>query len=242
MSLYDKMLSKNFNDGLFSRTNIINTLHYIPDQLPHKYQPQYAVMELKFSSNNIPYGMYWLEYMDPLHRYLISYYIKWRKNNKDEKDNLLPFFLWLRNIGNQKYKSVMYLTKENLEQHLVYNYDKKIYYVHNSQPCSYNREQTFLFIIDLYTNIYILKENVYNHHSSISWCKPVLGSGNITINNGIITAISFYCGHYLPSLSNGLQSLKIFMNKNIFLPRYMNVTYYEKRKKTSTLEKLIPLL
>lgn len=193
--------------------------------------------------NNITYslkmheywGAFWLESIDPCHRRLAHYYVIWKEQNPECKD-YLPFFLWLEmQYIPPSILSVKYLNEKERAMFEATIENGKIISKQSKALISTGSVVKYIYIITLDEQLYIAPWGNTIWHTSFSCGKPVLGSGLLTIENGIITGISFESGHYLPSIEQGYRSLNWFQNHDVFIENPLQITYFLNRKKYTIL-------
>lgn len=193
--------------------------------------------------NNVTYslkmheywGAFWLESIDPCHRRLAHYYMIWKRQNPECED-YLPFFLWLeKQYVPPSILSVRYLNEKERVMFEAMVENGKIISKQSGLPISTATATKYIYIITLDEQLYIAPWGNAIWHTSFSCGKPVLGSGLLILENGIITGISFESGHYLPSIEQGFQSLNWFQNHSVVIEKTLQITYFLNRKKYTTL-------
>lgn len=141
------------------------------------------------------WGLFWLEAIDPCHRFLTKHYMDWEKEKTQ-----IPFFIWLesREISFESIQ-VDYLEEESLNNHeliiengFLKKKDKKL-----ANLCDDSKE--FIYALSLDKKLFVIESGNRIRHTSLTQGKPVLGAGSIKIKNGIITFIDAESGHYQPT-------------------------------------------
>lgn len=231
---YLSELKKNFDNNNFDY-EYLREYHTDLSGLSSTHKPLYLCNKRMYDSLNGQYwGEYWIETIDPVHRQLTTFHDLWKKE-KVNKPNLPLFFLWLeeQNLS----KDVLYLNFMNeleLAKQTVFVKDGLLYFNvsgRNELVDFCDKSHEYIFNVDLKGNLIVVPASKTIHHVSMSHGKPLLGCGNMLICKGVIKAIELESGHYLPSIENGLQILKIFKEKNIPLNPATLFTYYHNHEK-----------
>ena len=194
---------------------------------PSGYNLQYVFLGRKKLGSKW-FGEYWLEAMDPDHRYLLPWLMAFEQEYGEPTDTLIPFFNWLHQQAIPKDSPrVHYLRHLELEKTIVVPSKETLQYRLSSEICNPNQRNDYLFVIDLNQNLMLLPETEIYHHSSLSHCRPTLGSGMICLDHGRIAEIAFYCGHYLPTKQDGKQACQILLNNGFIIQDDVNIRYFE---------------
>jgi hypothetical protein len=198
--------------------------------------PRYIAMPLR---NNGSYslkmkefwGNFWLESVDPCHRRLADYYRFWQSTSP-QVSNYLSFFLWLETEPVPKYVPVVrYFTKDECEKRQVVVRDGCLMKVATGEFLTTSLQSRNLFVIDLQKRLFVETWGDGIWHTSLTAGKPVLGAGLLHAENGVIKRICFESGHYLPSLSQGYQAIKILLEQNASFVDPIEIIYFDKRNK-----------
>jgi len=178
-------------------------------------------------------GMYWGEYsieiLDPCHRQLTTYHDRWvelKKNNS----TIPPFFFWLE--GENLSRNIPYVIYLNSEERMKLKTcaDSGLLRYEQTEAlvdCHPENEE-YIFIIDLNEDLYITEGSEHISHTSLSHGMSVLGAGNIRVKNGIVESLGFVSGHYLPTISDGVQMIEILIEKNIPFSKNSKIVYFHK--------------
>ncbi|XP_027925559.1 IQ domain-containing protein IQM4-like [Vigna unguiculata] len=159
---------------------------------------------------------YWLEAIDPRHRYghnLHFYYEVWFRSQSDQ-----PFFYWL-DVGDGKKVDLKACPRENLQNQcikylgpkereayevivengrLVYRESKNL--VHTTE------ESKWIFVLSLSRILYVGQKNKgHFQHSSFLAGGATIASGRLVVDHGILQAIWPYSGHYRPTEKNFME-------------------------------------
>lgn len=176
-------------------------------------------------------GMYWgehlLEILDPCHRQLTTYHDRWLELKKNSPA-FPSFFFWLEGENLSKdIPYVVYLDSEEKQKMKVCSESGLLHYKQTGSivDCSIEGKE-YIFVIDLNEDVYIAEDSKHISHTSLSRGMPVLGAGNILVKNGIVQSIGFVSGHYLPEISDGVQIVKILIEKNVPFSKDSMVTYF----------------
>lgn len=170
------------------------------------------------------WGEFWLETADPCHRRLGNLYHHWLSTQPESK-SYLSFFLWLETQWIDKHIPIVrYFDDRELEEcRLTVNNGLLV----GKNPLAKRN----LFVIDLNAELFAVPGGERIWHSSLSRGRPVLGSGFMDIENGVIVRVSFESGHYQPSLESGYHTLQILREKGVPLAEPFEICYFEDRKK-----------
>lgn len=197
----------------------------------------FLVNERRYDSKlRIYWGEYFLEVIDPCHRFLTSYYDLWLETNPLNKD-YFPFFMWLEDQNvNFELTAVRYFTNVEKDQCEVIVKGGKLVKKMTGEVLSCCQEdQEYLFIIDLDERIYIAKGSKEVRHTSLSYGKPVLAAGNIIVKQGIICRLGLESGHYQPNISNGLQLLNMLLDHSAVFSLDAAFDFYHNGEKQTLL-------
>lgn len=154
------------------------------------------------------WGLYELEKIDPCHRALEPYFIKWSSQNKKET-NIIHFFLWLEDqIVPKKMRYYHYLKEKayDLQVHVV----KSLLYTKSKKSALkplHTRGEDWLFIINNDNQLIVSPESEFIRHSSLSSGSDVLGIGLLNVKHGNIEKISLESGHYIPTINDHYNTL-----------------------------------
>jgi len=200
---------------------------------------------------------YWLEKLDPEHRYsqeLKNEFIKWLQFNNGIKN----FFQWVdKNETTEKKKifRIHYLMEEEKKIYKLF-FDEKTKKVYqngnlfdtmNFPPINEQLKGFALFVIDLKKNFLAgPRYKGYFQHSSFVAGDKVRASGIIRCKKGVLKIIMQYSGHYKPGeieFKRTLESLpEVFLNNVIFAGfKFQNKPFlvkYLQKKLTNNLSKV----
>jgi hypothetical protein len=181
-------------------------------------------------ATNLPsyWGLFWLEALDPCHRMLTPYYVKW----KEDKDKT-PFFMWLEGQEIPYYIFQIELFDDEKLSQLQYNISTEDGLVYNSncEKTTLNTEnEEYIFVITLDKKILISKSSQTVRHFSLTAGKPVLSAGSIKILDGKIIYVDGESGHYMPSVFYINQTINLLMNLGANLDEKVNIKYYQDKK------------
>lgn len=221
--------------------------HYDISKLKNNYHPIFLCNHRMYDSFNGQYwGEYWMETIDPCHRQLTPFYELFRFKY-GPNPSLFDFLLWLE--GQNLSKDVPYLRfldDDELDKATVKVKNGLLYFNVKNQEITIdysNPNVEYIFNIDLEERLILVPGTKIIHHVSLSKGKPVLGCGNMIVKNGSLQSIELESGHYLPSIEDGVQVLRILEEKGILLYPSISFSYYKNGKKyhTSVTEFLISL-
>jgi|GEM_PF-1882738 len=193
--------------------------------------------ERKYDSKlRIYWGEYFLEVIDPCHRFLTSYYDLWLETNPLNKD-CFSFFIWLegQNVSFELTAVRYFMNAEKAQCEVIVQGGKLVKKMTGEVLSCCQEDQEYLFIIDLDERIYIVKGSKEVRHTSLSYGKPVLAVGNIIIKEGIICRLGLESGHYQPTISNGLQLLNILLDHSAAFSLDAAFDFYHNGEKESLL-------
>ncbi len=177
------------------------------------------------------WGAFWLESIDPCHRRLANYYQFWLDTDPELK-SYQSFFLWLETqYVPQNIPMVSYYSEGQLAACCVEIVDGYLVKKETQEPVSTCRVKRNIFVMDLSQDLYIEQVTEGVWHSSLSCGKPVLGAGLMEIERGIVKMIALESGHYLPSIEQGFQFIKILMKNNARIVDPFELIYFENGKK-----------
>lgn len=179
------------------------------------------------ASNGMYWGEYLLEMLDPCHRQLTTFHDRWSELKKN--NSAIPsFFFWLE--GENLSKDIPYVTYLDSGEMLktkVCSEGGLLRYKQAGSLVDCGLEgKEYIFIIDLNEDVYIIEDSKHISHTSLSHGTAVLGAGNILVKNGIVQSIGFVSGHYLPEISDGVQIVKILIEKKVPFSKDSMVTYF----------------
>jgi hypothetical protein len=193
------------------------------------YTPLILVNKVLFDFKlPIYWGLYWLEALDPCHRFLTGHYLKWK-----ESESPIPFFLWLEE-QEIPYNSIQitYLNESDISKHQLEIKDGIFVSSVDKSAVTYERpKQEYLFVINLKNELIVIEGSESIRHSSMSLGRPVLGAGSLKIHNGKITYIDAESGHYQPTPIALLQAIELLEKQGAIL-KYstIQVKYYDNGK------------
>jgi hypothetical protein len=187
--------------------------------------PLLLVNKLAFDPNLPMYwGFFLLETLDPCHRFLTQYYLKWEKGHQG-----IPFFLWLEDqeILFNTFQ-IDYFTDLERVQHQINIIDGYLYKNSDGQRANFNAEdKEYLFSITMNKELIVVEGSEHVRHTTLSCGEPTLGSGTLKIENGVLTYIDTESGHYQPSPHSLKQVFRILQTKGLLIdPSNVNVKYY----------------
>lgn len=211
-------------NAVYNNTSPYNNFINI-GKIDYSFIPVFLVNDIFFDLKLPAYwGLYWLEALDPCHRFLTPHYIKWKSSK-----STVPFFVWLEdqevffNIT-----QVNFLPEDEILKHQLYVLNGYFINIINGENINYSdSEKEYLFIVTLDQKIIVIEGSESVRHSSISHGRPVLGAGALKIQNGNLTYIDAESGHYQPKPNALFQVITILNNKGLKLD-YNNimVKYY----------------
>ena len=218
-----------------------------PTHISDKFTPLILnnVKKYNYKTEEI-WGEYLIEGIDPCHRRLMnSYYDLWFREFTN--DYLPNFFLWLedKNIS-VLHPMIKLFSPDDLDKHKVTIKEGKLYYSKNnlistqidksndfpSKGPSFYKEH--IFIIDGKAQVYLCYSNREIAHPSLSHYRPIIGSGKIFLEEGIIKRISFDSGHYLPNGNHCVQNIKLLQSKGVQFNSQIRVDYFNDYKYLTT--------
>jgi len=185
------------------------------------------------------WGDFWWVTLDPCHRQLTNYLIVWEQINTNTSLRAIDFFLWLET----QHVPVDFPKEKYLQEHelnastiIVKN---GLLYTQNENIAQFNEnEKKYLYAIGSDNAFHVLEETNEIYHSSFYRGKPVYSSGKIKITDGIVTAVSFESGHYIPSIKVGYQLFDYLKRHGAIFAEFVEVSYfYERNKYTILVEK-----
>lgn len=175
-----------------------------------------------------------METIDPCHRQLTPYLELFRSLYGPDH-SLMSFFMWLETQNLSKDVPYLdWLTPEQLlryqiivKQGLLYHQIGEIYEkIHYANP-----DQEYIFNVEMDGRLILIPAEKTIHHVSISYGKPVLGCGNMLVNQGKITRIELESGHYLPTVEDGLQLINVLLELGITLDPSTPFSFYHNLQK-----------
>ncbi|GAB4856423.1 IQ domain-containing protein iqm3 [Ancistrocladus abbreviatus] len=157
---------------------------------------------------------HWIEAIDPRHRYghnLHIYYDEWSKTDSGQ-----PFFFWL-DVGDGKDLDLKECSRLKLRQQCIkylgpqerecYEYivvEGKIIHKLSELPLDTNEESKgakWIFVVSTCKKLYAgQKKKGKFHHSSFLAGGATFAAGRLSVEHGVLKAISAHSGHYRPSL------------------------------------------
>jgi len=226
-SRYLQALSDVYRHNKHSPQNLY-TYHVDSANLEGGDHPLYLVNKLLYDAKMPTFwGYYWLETLDPCHRQLTDYYLKWLSANRD-----VPFFLWLETQDIPYYTpSIYYYTDAELMQLMTKIKDGLLYDAQGNLLDLSEANKAYLFVVTLDKRLYITEGSLKIRHTSITHGKPVLGSGEIKIQKGVISYWSTESGHYQPTLKDAQQIAALFDELHLKLHQDCRVMYYSANEK-----------
>jgi hypothetical protein len=166
---------------------------------------------------------HWIEAIDPRHRYghsLHLYYEEWCKADAGQ-----PFFFWL-DIGDGKEVDLGKCPRSTLRQQCIrylgpqerehYEYiveEGKIVHKQSGEFLDTTKGK-WIFVMSTSKRLYSgVKQKGVFHHSSFLAGGATLAAGRLVVEDGTLTAISAYSGHYRPT-DDRLQSFLSILREN----------------------------
>jgi len=194
------------------------------------YQAMILRKDLNFSLKMREFwGAFWLETVDPCHRRLGNHYHHWLNTNPSSK-TYFAFFLWLEKKKIDTHIPVVrYFDDQELEDCRLSVLNGRL--MKKLAPLTTQTNVRNLFVIDLKKELFLAAREEGVWHTSLSRGRPVLASGLLDVENGIVTRVAFESGHYLPDLSLGYQTLQLLVEKGVSFSDPFEVIYFEDRKK-----------
>eukprot|EP00257_Ricinus_communis_P028173 XP_025015587.1 IQ domain-containing protein IQM2 isoform X1 [Ricinus communis] len=157
---------------------------------------------------------YWLEAIDPWHRYGLNlhfYYLKWLHSTTRE-----PFFYWLdygegRNLNlteecprsKLQQQCVKYLGPIERQVYEVAVEEGKFMYKQTGELIHTTADGDWIFVLSTCNTLYVGKKRkgVFQHSSFLAG-GVTTAAGRLTVENGILKAIWPHSGHYRPTYKN----------------------------------------
>lgn len=171
------------------------------------------------------WGLFWLEALDPCHRFLTGHYIKWQ-----EEDPATPFFLWLEE-QEIPYNAIQvtFIDESEMPKYQLEIKDGIFVSAVDKKAISFdNSNQEYIFVMNLKKQLFAIAGNESIRHSSLSHGKPVLGAGALKIYNGKLTYIDAESGHYQPTPIALVQILKLLEQQGAVLNYHnIKIKYYD---------------
>jgi len=182
------------------------------------------------------WGLFWLEAIDPCHRFLTKHYMDWVKSK-----TLVPFFVWLetKEISFEAIQVDYLSTSEILdsalliEDNLLKNNDGTVSHFNHD-----NNE--YIYVLSSDKKLFVKEAGVRHRHTSLTHGKPVFGAGSIKITNGKITFIDTESGHYQPTPYHLANTIYILETLGLDI-HDVDVKYYDERESV-VFEKKIPFM
>jgi hypothetical protein len=188
-------------------------------------------LELINSISFIPHlrndiGLFWLEVIDPCHRVLLPYWVKWTK--LEEKNS---FFLWLEEqIIEPNVSQVKILDKESLTECEVSFNIGKLYtrdiQDYSSKLNDSNEPLKYVFVLMADELLLVSRAQPGVRHVSLSSGKPILSAGELWVHHGKIIKIFFMSGHYRPKMSNYKFFIDYLIKNQADLTGLTQIDYY----------------
>lgn len=199
-----------------------------PSLILNKYKPIFLLDNARYDVAKEKYwGEYQFEALDPCHRELTHYILKWRQQTGCKDYFSLKFFLWLETkYVPKKTRVSMSLTNQEIENFQVIAKDSLLYDISGLLADFSDPHVEYIFVIDYQGRLLITSADKFIHHTSLSQWKPVIGCGAIKIKQGKMQEISFESGHYLPSPTAAVQTFIYLKNLGIKLAKKTPVTYF----------------
>lgn len=199
--------------------------------------PLFLVNERKYDSKlRIYWGEYFLEVIDPCHRFLTSYYDLWIESNPINSD-YFSFLYWLESQNvHFEVTAVHYFSSSEKSKYEIIVEEGRL-----KEKCTgkllncYKKEEEHLFIIDLEKKLYVTKASKEIRHTSLSYGKPVLAAGNLVVRQGIIYRLGLESGHYQPNTDDGQQLLNILVEQGANFSSDAALDFYYNGEKQSLL-------
>lgn len=215
----------------------------------HQYIENYVFDVRKNATNHLPlflvnmrsydsklkiyWGEYYLEYIDPCHRFLTPYHDLWLQTKPTNRD-YFSFFCWLENQNvHFEVTSVYYLPNSKKAEYEVIVQDGKLHDKTSELLNCCQDDKEYLFLIDLDEKMYIFQGSKEIRHTTLSWGKPVLAAGNIIVSQGVIRNLGLESGHYQPNISNGKQLIEILLEKRASFSSDIMFDFYHNGEKLS---------
>ena len=169
---------------------------------------------------------YMLEAFGPTHHAALGLeqtFEKWLKKHEDAAaGGATPapgsFWEWLEASGiGKQMKQITYLTKDEREGYRVQVQANALTWACGEGPLhsiGLPDDDSFIFVISPEKELFA-GETVFEkfHHSSFLEGRPVLGAGQIQVNNGTLLKVTNDSGHYRPDLSRHYNTL-LFLKKS----------------------------
>jgi hypothetical protein len=226
---------KNYLEQLLKIPSDEEIISYHFDHFPLRddgYEPLFLRNNITYSLRMKEFwGKFWLESIDPCHRRLANYYQFWLDTHPLSTD-YRSFFLWMESQPIPKnVPFVDYYSDEKLDACRIEVEDGYLKNAFTHELVNTDSTKRNLFVIDLAKDLYLepFKEGVW--HTSLSRGKPILGAGLLKVKKGIVKTLAFECGHYLPSLEQSFQSLRVLRERGVRFKKPFEVVYFENRNK-----------
>uniref|UniRef100_A0A7N0TJD5 Uncharacterized protein n=1 Tax=Kalanchoe fedtschenkoi TaxID=63787 RepID=A0A7N0TJD5_KALFE len=174
-------------------------------------------------------SQHWLEAVDPGHRYghnLRFYYVRWCQSPSRES-----FFHWL-NHGEGKdlnldetcprfklhQQRVRYLCPAEREAYEVLFDEGKLRNKMSSQLIDTSGGSKWIFVLSTSKTLYVgKKKKGLFHHSSFLAGGAISAAGRVSVENGVLKAISRQSGHYRPTEENFKYFISFLEENNVDL-------------------------
>lgn len=168
------------------------------------------------------WGLFWLEAIDPCHRFLTKHYMDWEKEKTE-----IPFFIWLetREISFEAIQ-VDYLPEDILNTSELIIENGLLKKKDETLADLWDEDKEFIYALSLDKKLFVIESGNRIRHTSLTHGKPVLGAGSIKIKNGIITFIDAESGHYQPTPYSLVRTLSVLEELGANLGN-IDVKYYD---------------
>lgn len=169
---------------------------------------------------------YWLEAIDPHHRYgrnLLLYYDVWFKCESSQ-----PFFYWLE-IGDGKevnldkcprtklqQQRIKYLGLKGREAYEVIVKGGKLVYRQSGELLETSGDSKWIFVLSTSATLYVGRKRVgcFQHSSFLAGAATIY-AGRLVAHAGFLEAIWPYSGHYLPTEENFKEFISFLEDNNV---------------------------
>lgn len=213
---------------------------YIADHISGDYVP-FTLNDgrkIKYQTQEI-WGQYFIEAVDPCHRRsLNSYHDIWFKEFPE--DELFDFFLWLedKNVS-LFFPAIIVPTEDELVQYQIevragrfYSNNGELITTEPTEKEKINPEvpnfmKEPIFIINPDEKLYLGYSGREFAHTSLSYYRPIIGSGTIWLQGGLVTKLSLSSGHYLTNMEQNIQTFKILEQKGVNFNSCKEVLFFD---------------
>ncbi len=170
------------------------------------------------------WGDYWLQSLDPCHRYLPELQRQWRMLPEPKP----PYPLWLEHFSYTEAAPFFYYFNETEKaQTRLRIIDGKLCQ-QSGRPLHCSERQHYLFVIDLDGSFYAAREAAHLCHASFTRGRAVLGSGILQAREGTLVHLKFESGHYLSALDEWQQALRLLAKAGIHWPEGTRLTVFDR--------------